>query len=93
MLTSMLEGLLKSGALIPTIWLSFGACAIWYLTSARRYVPLAPAEVRILWKIHKQKAQCEAKKCWQITRKNKIVGFECECGHKHVQKRPIVNIV
>ena len=88
----MLEGLLKSGALIPAIWLSFGACATWYLMSARRYAPLTPAEVRILWKIHKQKVQCAAKKCLKIVRKNKIVGFECECGYKHVQKRPIVNI-
>ncbi|MGB9693363.1 MAG: hypothetical protein ACPLYF_00800, partial [Fervidobacterium sp.] len=25
-----------------------------------------------------------------IKRRGKIIGFKCECGYKHIQKRPIV---
>jgi hypothetical protein len=25
-----------------------------------------------------------------IKRGNKIIGFECECGFRHIQRRPIV---
>lgn len=92
MMTSMLDGFLKAGTLLPATWLSLGVCVTWYILSARRYAPLTPAEARILWKIHKQKVQCAAKECMRVERKNKLVGFQCECGYKHVQKRPIINL-
>jgi hypothetical protein len=73
----------------PTMWATFAAYATWYLTSAKDYAPLTSKEAEMLWKIHRQDANCNAKK-WRIIKyKGKIVGFECECGHKHEQKRPI----
>jgi len=89
-ITSMLEMLSSmSKILVPTLWLCFVAYAAWYYTSAKKYAPLTREEVRILWKLHKQDVGCEAKKWQEIRRKDKMVGFECECGYKHVQKRPI----
>ncbi|MEM3703862.1 MAG: hypothetical protein QXX79_05555, partial [Candidatus Bathyarchaeia archaeon] len=37
----------------------------------------------------KQTAGCNSKLWREIRIGRKIVGFECECGYKHVQKRPI----
>ena len=78
------------GMIIPLMWTFFAAYTTWFLTSAKDYVPLTRKEAEILWKIHKQKDNCKAKK-WQIIRRGgKIIGFKCECGYKHVQKKPIV---
>ncbi|HVP92964.1 MAG TPA: hypothetical protein VMS94_04405, partial [Acidobacteriota bacterium] len=41
-------------------------------------------------KIHKHNFSCQSRKWRTIKRKNKIIGFECGCGYKHIQKRPIV---
>jgi hypothetical protein len=89
-ITSMLEMLSSmSEILVPTLWLCFVAYAAWYYISAKKYAPLTRKEVKILWKLHKQNVGCKAKKWDEIRRKDKIIGFKCECGHKHVQKRPI----
>jgi hypothetical protein len=73
----------------PTLWATFAAYAVWYLTAAKDYVPLTRREAEILWKIHRQNANCNAKKWHVVMHKGKIIGFKCECGYKHVQKRPI----
>ena len=91
-LTQFLETLLNSGVLVPAIWISLGFCIAWFLLSAKRSVALSPNEVEMLWKFHKQKTQCNAKKCKEITRRGKIIGFKCKCGHKHVQKKHIVSV-
>src|SRR4030042_3188504 len=70
-------------------WTVFVAYATWYFTSAKHTTPISPDEARLLWKIHKHALQCNAKKWRQIKQGNKTVGFECECGYKHIQKRPI----
>lgn len=84
MVKNMLE--IITGAL----WICLAAYATWYFTSAKNYAPITPNEARILWKIHKRNIRCVARKWREIKRGDKIIGFECECGYKHVQKRPIV---
>jgi len=76
--------------LLPAVWTCFAAYTTWYLTSAKQYAPLTLEEARLLWKIHKQEAQCKAKRWREIRHRGKIIGFQCECGYKHVQKKPIV---
>ena len=76
--------------LLFTFWTIFVVYATWYFTSAKHYAPLTYTEAKILWSIHKQSVKCNSKKWKPIKRGNKIVGYECECGYKHVQKRPIV---
>jgi hypothetical protein len=75
---------------MPAIWLCFAAYLIWYFTSAKNYAAITPKEAKMLWKIHKQNARCNGKRCTEIKRKNKTIGFQCTCGYRHVQKRPIV---
>ena len=75
--------------LMPTLWASFAVYTTWYLASAKHYAPLTLTEAKILWRIHKQNVQCKAKKWREIRRRGKIIGFECECGYKHIQKRPV----
>jgi len=74
---------------MPALWACFTSYATWYLISAKDYAPLTRKEAELLWKIHKQNTNCNAKKWHTIRRRGKIVGFECECGYRHIQKRPI----
>jgi len=76
--------------LLPPLWMSLAAYATWYFTSAKKYAPLTTAEAKALWEIHAQREQCKSKRWKMIKRGDKIVGIECGCGHKHVQKRHIV---
>jgi hypothetical protein len=76
--------------LVFTVWTALVAYATWYFTSAKNYAPLTPNEAKILWKIHKQNINCNGKKWQAIKHHGKIIGFKCECGYKHTQKRPIV---
>jgi len=73
-----------------TVWTIFVIYATWYLTSAKHYAPITFDEAKILWKIHKQLVHCNGKRWREVKRGGKIIGFECECGHKHIQRRPIV---
>jgi hypothetical protein len=76
--------------LTPLFCALFAIYAVWYFTSAKHYAPLTLQEVKLLWKIHKKDAQCRARKWWKICHKDRIVGFKCECGYKHLHKKPIV---
>jgi len=71
-------------------WAGFAAYAVWFSTVAKHYAPITSNDARILWKIHKQSIQCASRKWRAIKKGNKIIGFECECGFKHIQKRPIL---
>jgi hypothetical protein len=83
----MVENMLEIIAF--TTWIVFVAYATWYFTSAKHTTPISPDEARLLWKIHKQTLRCDARRWRKIKNGNKTVGFECECGYKHVQKRPV----
>jgi hypothetical protein len=88
----VLESLLSSGVLIPAIWLSLGFCTAWFLLSAKRVVPLTKEEAETLWKVHRQMMRCGAEGWHEISHRDKIVGFECECGHRHIQRKHIINV-
>ena len=76
--------------LMPTMWGSFTIYLAWYFARAKRFSPLTPTEARQLWTIHKQDMHCSGKK-WRQLKKGKLtVGFQCECGYSHVQKRPLM---
>jgi len=72
------------------VWTCFAVYTIWYFTAAKHYHPITLSEAKILWKIHKQSARCKAKKWYSIKRDNKLIGFKCECGYKHIQERPLI---
>lgn len=83
----MLQGVVGSFAL--STWLIFIAYFAWFFTSGKDYAPMARRDAEILWRIHKQDAECKSNKWQEIRHKENIVGFECECGYRHLQKRPI----
>jgi hypothetical protein len=89
---AIFEALINSGVLIPAIWLSLGFATAWFLLSAKRVVPLTREEAETLWKFHKQKTGCREEKWNEIIRGEKMVGFKCECGYEHIQKRHLITI-
>ncbi|HDQ06868.1 MAG TPA: hypothetical protein ENN36_09160 [Candidatus Bathyarchaeota archaeon] len=91
-MVQIFEALLNSGVLIPAIWLSLGFAIAWFLLSAKRVVPLSREEAETLWKFHKQKTDCRAESWREIVQGERIVGFECACGHKHIQKKHLITI-
>lgn len=76
--------------LLLTSWVSFTAFASWYFTSAKHHVPLTRKEAEMLWTIHKHNVQCKARKWHEIRRKDRMIGFKCDCGHKYIKKRPVI---
>ena len=73
-----------------TSWTGFLAYALWYTTCAKHYAPITPKDARTLLKIHRQTTHCDARRWRDVKHGSKIVGFECECGYKHIQKRPLI---
>ena len=78
--------------LIPGLALCFGFYIAYVLLSARNVVPMTSEEVDTLWKFHKQTKCCGAQTWHEITKKQKLIGYECECGFKHIQKKPLVTV-
>jgi hypothetical protein len=77
--------------LVPTLWVTFGCTLAWYLLSAKRFHEIDAQELKLLWESHKQFDHCTANEFEPIRKGKRIVGYVCECGHKHLQERPIIN--
>jgi hypothetical protein len=77
--------------LVPTLWVAFGCVIAWYMLSAKRYHSINPQELAMLWKTHKQFNLCDAEEFEPIVKGKKIVGYRCQCGHEHLQERPLIN--
>jgi len=76
--------------IVPTVWGGFAVYGAWCFTRAKRLSPLTKNEAKQLWTIHRQDSNCKGQKWRQVKRGKLTVGFECECGYKHVQKRPLL---
>lgn len=77
--------------LVPTVWISFGCAVAWFILSAKKHQPISNKEVEMLWKSHKHFNKCKAKEFEKISQGKKIIGYKCQCGYEHRQKRPIIN--
>ena len=88
----LLSVLLDSGVLLPGLALCFGFYIAYLLLSARHVVPLTMKDAEMLWKFHRQKTCCKAETWHEITKRTKVIGYECECGFKHIQKKPLINV-
>jgi hypothetical protein len=76
--------------LIAGSWLSFAAYSSWYFFKAKTVQPLTLDDLALTWRMHKQQTNCGASRLHSlITKNNEVVGFKCECGYEHQQKRPI----
>ena len=76
--------------IMPATWACFTTYLAWYFTRAKRYSPITPTEAKQLWTIHRHTTHCHGRKWRQVKNGKQTVGFQCECGYKHVQKKPIV---
>jgi hypothetical protein len=77
--------------LVPTVWVSFGCLAAWFMLSAKKHQAISPKELDLLWKSHKHFSKCKSKKFEKIMKGEKIIGYKCQCGYEHQQKRPLLN--
>jgi hypothetical protein len=84
--------LLDSGVLIPGLALCFVFYVAYLLFAARNFVPMTREEAETLWKFHKLKDGCKAKTWHEITKENDLIGFQCECGFRQIQKKPLITI-
>jgi len=88
----IIDAIFQSGVLIPGLALCFGFYIGYVLLSARNVVPMTREEAENLWKFHKETKCCKANSWKQIIKKDELVGFKCDCGHKHVQKKHLVTV-
>jgi hypothetical protein len=78
--------------MLPVTWTLFASYLIWFVTSAKCNASITFDDAKALWHIHKKNSRCAGHKWHPISRKSgKISGFECECGYKYTQKRPIIS--
>ena len=67
-----------------------GAYSLWFFFKAKTYHPLGLDELAIMWKTHKQKADCKASHIdTLLINNNEVVGYKCNCGTEYFQKRLI----
>ena len=88
----LFEVILDSGVLIPGLALCFGFYIAYVLLSARNVVPMTSEEIETLWKFHKQTKCCKAETWHEITKKKKLIGYECDCGFKQIQTKPLIDV-
>jgi hypothetical protein len=68
------------------------AVTLYYLFKANRNAPISRKDADILWKLHKQDSHCAGHK-WlaQVSKHGDITGFQCQCGYRYTQKRPLLS--
>ena len=67
-----------------------GAYSLWFFFKAKTYQPLGLDELALMWKTHKQKADCKASRIdTLLLNNNQVVGYKCDCGNNYYQKRLI----
>ena len=63
-----------------------------YLLKAKRSTPITRKDANILWTLHTLTAQCNCHKMQPLKLKNgEIAGFQCQCGYRYTQKRPLLS--
>lgn len=76
--------------LFGAVWTCLGAYIVWYFFKAETIQPLSSEVLTLTWQLHKNQAGCTASNIHTIHIKNDaIVGFTCDCGYNHIQKRLI----
>ena len=91
MVRSMLEILTHNlWIIMPSIWACLALYAAWFFVRLKSYSAISPTEAKQLWMIHRRDANCNGRKWRQVKRGKKTIGYECECGYKHLQQKPII---
>ena len=68
-----------------------GICGALCLAAIKREIAIDPEDAKVMWTLHKQNDTCKCRK-WRLLRRKKdqVIGFQCECGYKYTQKKPII---
>ena len=68
-----------------------GVCGALGVTATKRTIPITVEDAKVMWALHKQNTGCIFKEWTLLTRnKGKMIGFQCECGYRFKQKKPIM---
>jgi hypothetical protein len=63
-----------------------------YLAAAKQNSPITRKDANIIWKLHKQTSLCNSHKMQPLILKNgDMTGFQCQCGYRYIQKRPLLS--
>ncbi len=76
--------------LLLSICSGLAICGVVF-TLAKRSAPITVNDAKVLWAMHRKTVHCSGHN-WQPIKlkKDKIVGFRCQCGYKYTQKKPLV---
>jgi hypothetical protein len=68
-----------------------GVCGAVSLAAIKRTIPITIEDAKVMWTLHRQNSNCKCRK-WRPLKhkKGKIIGFQCECGYKYKQKKPLI---
>ena len=67
-----------------------GTCAVAFAL-VKRSAPITAKDAKMIWMIHRENSSCGSHRWKPLRRsKDKIVGFQCECGYTYTQKKPLV---
>ena len=67
-----------------------GVCGALCLTVVKRAVPIMFEDAEAMWTLHRQNNYCTSKEWQPLQHRSKIIGFQCQCGYKYTQKKPII---
>ncbi len=86
MLTTILPQIIIAATATVTI-----TSTLLYITTAKRNIPITQKEANILWKLHKQKTNCNYNEMYRLIKsRGEITGFKCQCGYRYTQKSPLL---
>lgn len=76
--------------LVIGLWGLLFAYGTWYVLKAKTFQPLTLDDLALIWKLHKQQTGCDASRIHSlIKRDGQVVGFQCNCGYRYMQRRLI----
>lgn len=76
--------------LVWSFWLIAVAYSLWFSFKAKTLQRLTLDDLALTWKVHKQQTKCTASRIHSlITKNDEVVGFQCDCGYKYLQRRLI----
>ncbi len=76
--------------LFGAVWTCLGVYIVWYFFKAETLHPLSSDDLTLTWQLHKNQTGCTASTINTIhVKNNHMVGFTCNCGYNHMNKRLI----
>jgi hypothetical protein len=78
--------------LISTSWACLVICGVLVIAATKRTVAISVEDAKVMWTLHKRNSRCNCKS-WRLIKqkKGKVRGFQCECGFKYSQKKPLLS--